>query len=58
MNKIKCVKTGITYNLIKDTSLITDIDSKNICKYYIRPCDCRFIDNAGGYHWKFNEKKN
>jgi hypothetical protein len=56
MKKIKCVETGIIYNSIKDASLITGANSKDIgraARHYIRPHDGRLIDKAGGYHWEF-----
>lgn len=53
--KVKCIETGIIYNSIKDASLITGVNDKEIGKaarHYIRP-DGRLIDKAGGYHWEF-----
>ncbi len=54
--KVKCIETGIIYNSIKDASLITGANSKDIGKaanHYVRPYDGRLIDKAGGYHWEF-----
>lgn len=58
--KVKCVETGIIYNSIKDASLITGANSKDIGKaasHYVRPHDGRLIDKAGGYHWEFVEEE-
>jgi hypothetical protein len=58
--KVKCIETGIIYNSIKDASLITGANSKDIGKaasHYVRPGDGRLIDKAGGYHWEFVEEK-
>lgn len=55
MKKIKCVETGIIYNSIKDASLITGVNDKEIGKaarHYIRP-DGRLIDKAGSQHWEY-----
>lgn len=60
MKKIKCVETGIIYNSIKDASLITGTNKKDIGKaanHYVRPGDGRLIDKAGGYHWEFVEEE-
>lgn len=56
MKKIKCVETGIIYNSIKDASLNTGANKREIgraAKHYIRPCDGRLIDKAGGQHWEY-----
>lgn len=60
MKKIKCVETGIIYNSIKDASLITGANKKQIGKaanHYVSPSDGRLIDKAGGYHWEFVEEE-
>lgn len=60
MKKVKCIETDIIYNSIKEASLNTGANKREIgraAKHYIRPCDGRLIDRAGGYHWKFIEEK-
>ena len=56
MKKIKCIETGIIYSSVKDASLITGANKKQIGKaanHYVRPSDGRVIDKAGGYHWEY-----
>lgn len=46
--QIVCVETGITYQSIKEASLLTKINSGNICSVLKGN-----QKTAGGFHWKY-----